>query len=225
MFDLLFIIYVLSSFVIVFIFYKFKNLQSLQPIKPFIWLMLPSVLVDTTYYFVNFYFNVNYPTAYWQRMYEFFEFYTIVYFFYQLLKLNYRLLFKLFSFLYLILYCYLLSIWKLDDSLKTDSFLIIFETLFIIIFSIIWFKNCFSELTESSLLNSPSFYFITGFLIYFSGTVFLYIIIGYILENDITKFYDYYILNNYLVVVLRIIFFIGLFKAIKNENNIKALNK
>lgn len=159
--------------------------------------------------------GVNYNTAYWFRLYLLLEFITLFYYYYKINLNDNKYLLKGFI-LYLSLYGYLLFIWDLNTCYKTDSFLTIYEFVFVLIGTVLWFRKVFGELSETSLLSSPDYYFIAGFLLYFSGTFFLFLMCDYILKNATNQFLNYWNLNILFSGLLRILLIIGIWKVPKS---------
>ncbi len=129
---------------------KKHKLSNLKPITPFIWLVFIASLEETGTVLIWYICKIDFPTGYWSRIYSLAEFLIIFYFFISILKPKYLLFFKISIALYITLYVYLLFIWNIDECNKTDSYLMILETIFIIVCSFLWCKNCFITLKETT---------------------------------------------------------------------------
>lgn len=186
-----------------------KKVSQTFYIKPFIWL----VFIATLYELLVYYFR--WITAYWYRTYTLFEFLFLFYFYFYTLKKQYKIFF-VFSFIFFILlYIYLLIIWDINESSKTESFLTITETIFVLVSSILWFKTIFGDLKENSLLKAPDYYFISGFVLYFTGTFFLFLVSDFMLKNMTSQFLSYWNLNILFTILLRTLLITGIWMARK----------
>lgn len=178
-------------------------------IKPFIWLVFFSSIYEFVGYFRN------WETPIWSRFYIFLDFIFIFYFFFNTLKKQYKNYFYFSLYSFLVVYIYLLIIWDVNESIKTDFYLTSFETVFVLISSILWFTNIFIELKESSLLNLPDYFFISGFVLYFTGTFFLFLVSDFFLKNMTSQFLSYWNLNIFFIILLRTLLIVGIWKARK----------
>lgn len=97
-------------------------------------------------------------------------------------------------------------------ELKTYGFLAIIEFFLIIIFSINWFVNVFKNKDVESLLQLSHFYFISGLLIYYSGTIFLFILSDEILQAGLSL-KSYWTVNLILLLIFRILLIISIWKG------------
>lgn len=187
-----------------------KNKESLLSyIKPFILL----VFFATIYEFISYF--PNWQTPIWSRIYILLEFLCIFYYYYLTLKKRFAFFFKLSLVLFLLFYVYLIVVWDAKDSYLTDFYLTTFETIFVLISSILWFVIIFDELKEASLLKVPDYYFISGFVLYFSGTFFLFLISDFMLKNMTSQFLSYWNLNILFTILLRTLLITGIWIARK----------
>ncbi|MBC7438904.1 MAG: hypothetical protein H7250_02825 [Flavobacterium sp.] len=116
---------------------------------------------------------------------------------------------------FLLLYIYLLAIWDSKDNLRTDFYLTAFETVFVLISSLLWFTTIFSELKETSLLRSPNYYFVAGFVFYYSGTFFLFLVSDFMIKNMASQMLSYWNINILFNILLRTLVLIGIWQARK----------
>jgi len=189
-----------------------KSLTEVSAIEPFLWLIVISgfyELIGTLLF--------SLPTDPWFRTYCLMEFAAVFYFFYTLLKDVYRLVLLISGSLYLLLYVLLLFFWDNWDNLITESYLSIFIALFVFCCSVLWFKNIFSSMSESSLVQSPLFYFISGFILYFSGTLFLFLVSSLMVKNTALSLGEHWILIIIFNIILRILLIIGIWKALRKS--------
>lgn len=178
-------------------------------IKPFVWLVFLSSIYEFTA------FNFNWNSAYWFRFYTLFDFLFIFYFYYNTLEKRYAKYFTLSITSFLVLYTYLLFIWDVDQSTKTEFYLTTFESFFVVISSVLWFITIFVEMKEDSLLNTPNYYFIAGFVAYFTGTFFLYMLSDFMMKFMISEILTYWNLIIIFNIILRTLLITGIWKAQK----------
>lgn len=181
-----------------------------HPVVPFVWLTAVSSIYE---WVVTAFFKLN--AAFWFQIYPLICFCTIYYFFYKLLNKEYKKVFRL----SIILFCitYGTSFYFFD---KTNVFIstAINEpvlTLFILICSFLWFKVLFEDVKISNLWMNDDFYFVSGLMIYHSGTFFFFLLSGFIFSSD-TYFYDYWMVNIIATVVLRIFLIVGIWRMESN---------
>ena len=100
------------------------------------------------------------------------------------------------------------------SSVKSDGILSIITFVYIIFFSIYWFLSIFEKVDVPSLLNLPLFYFVSGLIIYHSGTLFLFLMSDEI-KNSELSLYEYWIVNLILVLLLRLLLLVAIWKGRK----------
>jgi len=178
-------------------------------IEPFLWLIILSDLYELIVTR-----QLKFSSELWFRSYLLLEFSTLFYFFRKLLKGNYKAFLISYGILYLMAFITSLFFWNEWDKLKTDSFLSVLEIIFVYCSSILWFKDIFMELQEKSLLSVSVFYFLSGFILYFSGTIFLFLVSDQIKKHNL-GFEAYWNLNIFFNIVLRFLLIIGIWKGCK----------
>ena len=97
--------------------------------------------------------------------------------------------------IYLIFYIYLFSFWNTNTNLDTSSYLSTAQTVLIFTFSILWFINLFKNLENDSLLKNPHFYFVSGLVLYYLGTVFLILMSAVLFKTNKAFILEYWIFN------------------------------
>jgi len=117
--------------------------------------------------------------------------------------------------LYIFLFGILLFYWKENDNLKTDSFLSAYNTLFVILFSLLWFQKIFSNIAIDNLFRSPIFIIISALLIYYTSTLFLFLMSDYMLKDKEYSFIAFWQINVVSIIILRIFFIIGIKNSFK----------
>lgn len=171
-----------------------------------------TIFLASIYEFIfSYIFQIN--VKYWFIIYNVIAFISIHHFFYLLLNKKHKVIFLFFiaSFLFFI-YLYF-TIWNKLDFLIISSYFNTLQTIIIVTLSIIWFRRIFINLEVQSLSESPSFYFVAGLLLYYSGTVFLFLLSYSIIETDKNTFFEYWLLNIILNLVLRILILSGIWKG------------
>lgn len=191
-----------------------KKQRQLPPqasfIAPFVWL---TFIASAYELIVTLIFKVN--TDVWFRTYLLLEFYVLFYFFFKVFKNRYRPLFYFFGTVFLLTFIGLLFVWNDWSHLLTDSYLSLIEAIFVYTFVILWFKDVFHNLSEQYLWNFPLFYFISGFIFYFSGTLFLFLMGDLIDENPELIFEDFWVFNMILNIIKNIFLMVGIWRKQK----------
>lgn len=193
------------------IYFKIFKISRFQTffIEPFVWLIFISSI------FEFFAFVFNWDTPYWFRFYILLDFLLLFYFYFLTLNKKYKLFFYSFLVSFVLLYIYLLAIWNSENTFKTDFYLTAFETVFVLIASLLWFTTIFSELKETSLLRSPNYYFVAGFVLYYSGTFFLFLVSDFMIKNIVSDFLSYWNTNILFNIFLRTLILTGIWIARK----------
>lgn len=127
-------------------------------------------------------------------------------------KFRYVSVFFLFSFILSLLYFTLIT--GDYSTVKSDGILSIITFIYIIIFSIYWFISIFKKVEVPSLLNLSLFYLVCGLIIYNSGSLFLFLMREEI-KNSELSLYQYWVVNLILVLLLRILLILSIWKGRK----------
>ncbi|WP_417368230.1 hypothetical protein [Flavobacterium beibuense] len=208
--DILFYSYLLFGviylYILLFKSFKLKYLAEISGIKPYVYL-----LIFGAFYEVIFTAILRVPSAYWVTPYTLFEFLTLSYFFSKVLK-SYRLIFSFFVVIFIMFFFASLFFWNLENHMKIEAYHLALETIFVFTYTVLWFKDLFKKPEIVPLWQTPAFYFITGNVLYFTGSIFLFLFIDIIYKSSglISK---YWILALFLGAVMRIMMIIGLLKA------------
>lgn len=118
--------------------------------------------------------------------------------------------------IFLVFCVFLLIFLDSKDYLAITSYIDTFTTLFVLFFTIIWFRKLILDSYIENLLQNSTFYFISGFILYYCGTLFLFLISNYIYKADINMLHSYWVINILLNLVLRTLLLVGLWKARTN---------
>lgn len=180
---------------------------EIKAIKPFLWLLFIGSIYEIVFSTI-----LLVSVGPWIRAYYLFEFVTLYYFFRKLFVNRYRLVLNSFLIVFVISWIVSLFFWGKVHRLKIDGYLSIQESLLVFTFVLIWFKQLFKGTEFVPLWQTPLFYFLTGFLFYFGGTVFVNLLIDDIFKITglISK---YWLVSVLLNIAMRILLCIGVWKA------------
>lgn len=185
-----------------------KKKNDLKAIYPF----LVVVFIASVYEFIGS-IILKISAEYWFLPYKVLAFIALHYFYYHLLNRKYRHLFLVYIFGFVFLIVLSQTVWKSLIYLEISAYFNMFQTLIVLTFSILWFKQLFSELVEEDLTKNPNFYFVSGLLICYCGTVFLFLMSSSLYIQNKSSFQYYWLLNILLNFVLRSLLIIGIWKA------------
>jgi hypothetical protein len=184
---------------------------QLKPIIPFVVLAISSNVYELLGTLL-----LKWNAKYWFFFYDILSFVTIYYFYYEILNRQYKSLFVLSIFLFTLITLLLLCYSSLDAILINTIFTSSLQTLFVLVFSMFWFIKLFRDANVENLFANSNFYFISGFIIYYCGTLFLFLFGNYFYKESVALFHEYWILNIILNIVLTTFLLLGLWKAQKN---------
>ena len=105
------------------------------------------------------------------------------------------------------------TVWSDKFYFDISSYFNVFQTITILVLSILWFRKILIDLEFESLLDNPIYFFVSGLLVYYLGTVFVYLIGSYIYFENKELFQYYWLLNIILNLVLRTLLIVGIWKA------------
>lgn len=191
-----------------FLFFKKKLSHEIKAFIPFLIL----VFISSIYEFI-FTTLLRCNVSIWFITYSIVSFFTIFYFFNEIIIKNNTIIkvFTLCFFFLLLLILFLL--FNKEDFFKISSWIDTYATIFIFIFSVIWFKDVFQKLEYESLWNSPYFYVVSGLILYYFGNLFLFLMAELMYKNNNYSFQYYWLLNIILNLVLRTLLIVGIWKA------------
>jgi hypothetical protein len=202
------IILLLGFLPILFLFKKNSFFKSFGSIIPFVFLIFLSSFYELIF---TYFYKIN--VSFWFLVYNILSFFCIFYFFYLELNKKNKLFFLLIFKLFIILLIYFYYNFNIHDILIINSHFKIFITSFILISTTLWFVKLINEGNVHNLLQTGSFYFIAGFILYYCGTLFLFLLSNYILRVDTATLHSYWLVNVILNLILRILLLMGLWKA------------
>ena len=211
MFLLYFVVIYGVSPLLYFLIAKRKEVKELKPILPYV----AMTFVASFYEFFGT-LTFKWDCSYWFVIYEILSFLTIFYFFYQVLQKQFAKLFLAFLVGFVTLWFFLFLNFNIKDLLIINSYSHTFITVFILFFTIIWFRKLMVDAYIENLLQNSTFYFISGLILYHCGTVFLFLLSNYIYKADSNLLHSYWMINIILNFVLRTLLIVGIWKAKKN---------
>ncbi len=191
------------------LFYVLKiNNELLNQIYPF----LLVVFVASIYELIGTVFlGISYEN--WYLIYKSLAFIGIHYYFYHLLNKDYKFLFIFYGIVFIFLLFLAFTLWNGLIVLDINAYFNFYQTLVVLTFSMLWFRRMFINLEEENLAKTPNFYFISGLIIYYCGTAFLFLMSSSLYAQDKSSFQYYWLLNILLNLVLRSSLIIGVWKA------------
>lgn len=157
--------------------------------------------------------TLGWNVSYWFIIYNILSFFCVFYFYYHLLQKQFSKLFLLILALFFIFSIFLSINFRIEDFFVVCSYLDTFITFFILFFTIIWFRKLINDAHIDNLLDSSNFYFISGLILYFCGTLFLFLFANHLYKIDSEMFQSYWALNIILNLILRFLLLVGLWKA------------
>lgn len=194
----------------IFVLLKQNKIKSIRAFYPMIFLVSFGSIYEYVFTFI-----LQIDSKYWFRFYDLISFIFISYYFKSILgKENYKYIY-ITNVIYLIFYFSLFIFWNTKTSLHTSSYLSALQTVFILIFSILWFIDSFKNLEHDSLLKKPHFYFVSGLVLYYSGTIFLFLMSSVIFEKERAFILEYWMLNIFFNFIFRVLLLVGIWKAVQ----------
>jgi hypothetical protein len=193
---------------IVYLFIKNKLSVEIKNILPFIFVVFLAGAYEFTFTFI-FKWNVSY----WFIIYSLLAFFTITYFFYKLIGKQHWFLFLLSVIFFFILFFSVILRWNYHHFIELSAFIDAYQTVLVLFFSILWFRKIFLETKIVSLEKHPLFYATSALILYYCGSVTLFLLSSLILKKYNSSFHDYWILNIILNIVLKTLLIVTVWKA------------
>jgi hypothetical protein len=187
--------------------YKFFKVK-ISSIAPLVVVVCTASLYE---FFGTFVLKIN--SDYWILCYKILAFSAIHYFYLRILEGKYVKVFLLFISIFLILFVCTICMWSKINFFNTIAYFNCLQTIIVLTFSVLWFIKIFTNLELESLTRSPEFYFVAGLILYYSGTVFLFLLGGTIFKFDKANFQSFWMLNIILNLTLRSLLIIGIWKG------------
>lgn len=154
-------------------------------------------------------FSVN--TAYWFQLYSLLEILALFYFFYRLLAPFNRRSLQLGLFFLILSYLFSFSHWHTTSHLISNGLNKTTLTFFVLYGVMLWIKIIFKQQKIPNLWQHSSFYFVSGFFLYYGNTILLFLL-GNLIYNSTLNFYEFWFINILSTLLLRILLILGIWK-------------
>lgn len=158
---------------------------------------------------------LNFDSQYWFKIYSYLEFLTLLLFFRKLIGIT-QSVFYFIIILYSIIYAFLAVMFfnKININLF-ELFIPIANCLLVFTGSTKWTIQQFEKLETSSLLHFPVFYILSGMILYYSGTFFIFGLETIFRYTKSTVLLYFWYINLLLLFIYRLSFYIAIWKAKK----------
>lgn len=158
---------------------------------------------------------LNFDSQYWFKIYSYLEFLTLLLFFRKLIDIT-QSVFYFIIILYSIIYAFLAVMFfnKININLF-ELFIPIANCLLVFTGSTKWTIQQFEKLETSSLLHFPVFYILSGMILYYSGTFFIFGLETIFRYTKSPVLLYFWYINLLLLFIYRLSFYIAIWKAKK----------
>ena len=183
------------------------------PAKPFIYLTAAASFYELVFTII-----LKIDVRAWWTAYDILAFLIIFYYFYKLNAPKYRIIFYVFMALFALVTvpAVFTAAKSLNDFFHVQAIFSGIITLFVMVMTILWFRDVFKKMEVPNLWDMPDFYYVTGLFIYYSVTFFLFLLSDVIQSEGSQTFLDYWLLNIVAALILRILLTAGVWKSIRN---------
>lgn len=159
------------------------------------------------------YFKVN--SEIWFKIYPFLEFIGLLYFFRKLIGLSQSVFYIIIG-IYSVLFIYMYYLYHFKiSSTALELFIPITHCLLVFTGSTRWTIQQFKKLETSSLLHFPVFYILSGMILYYSGTFFIFGLETIFRYTKSPVLLYFWYINLLLLFIYRLSFYIAIWKAKK----------
>ena len=158
---------------------------------------------------------LGYDSQIWFKIYSYLEFLTLLLFFRKLIGIT-QSVFYFIIILYSIIYAFLAVMFfnKININLF-ELFIPIANCLLVFTGSTKWTIQQFEKLETSSLLHFPVFYILSGMILYYSGTFFIFGLETIFRYTKSPVLLYFWYINLLLLFIYRLSFYIAIWKAKK----------
>jgi hypothetical protein len=159
----------------------------------------------------------------WFLIYGILSFSCFTHYFYVLLQKRFKILFIgfiIFSALFRLGFYVPFSPYFDLSFLLKDGFCSAFDTLVFAICSILWFRKLFIEMTEESFLQNSDFYIVSGLIMYYFGTVLVFLMSNAINTANPKALNQIWIFNIIMNIVFRTLLIVALIVQQKKQRSI-----
>lgn len=158
---------------------------------------------------------LGYDSQIWFKIYPFLEFIALLYFFRKLIGLSQSVFYIIIG-IYSILFIYLYYLYHFKiSSTALELFIPITHCLLVFTGSTKWTIQQFEKLETSSLLHFPVFYILSGMILYYSGTFFIFGLETIFRYTKSPVLLYFWYINLLLLFIYRLSFYIAIWKAKK----------
>jgi hypothetical protein len=193
----------------IFSIYQNGTNQTLKPAVPFLCLTVIGSLYEPIVTIV-----LERDSMQWFRIYNIAEFVCLYYFFWKLLYKKYRAVRS--GFVLLFMTGSFLAVGANMGQLQLESIYAPFIFIFVLTFSTLWFRDTSHTEQENVKFEISTVLFICGFLLYYSGTLFFYLLSEVVLlKSKSMSYQDYWVVNIIATLILKIILTAGVWTGRK----------
>lgn len=158
---------------------------------------------------------LGYDSQIWFKIYPFLEFIALLYFFRKLIGLSQSVFYIIIG-IYSVLFIYMYYLYHFKiSSTALELFIPITHCLLVFTGSTKWTIQQFEKLETSSLLHFPVFYILSGMILYYSGTFFIFGLETIFRYTKSPVLLYFWYINLLLLFIYRLSFYIAIWKAKK----------
>lgn len=179
--------------------------KSIINFLPFIVLIFVATLVETHFF--------KYNVKKWIRLYDFLEFYALLFFFYR--ELRFKKIYSFFAISFFLLFVYLCFTWT--NTKIADQPLVISTIVLVLLSVTLWFINVFKNFEETPLYQRTAFYLVGVILLYILSTALSFLSTDFIWINKREDGYILYRINLLFNIISRIVIVIVIYKSMKQK--------
>ena len=195
------------SIILLLYFLKNKNIKEITLIVLLLGIGAFYELIFTIYFKVN--------SEIWFKIYPFLEFIALLYFFRKLIGLSQSVFYIIIG-IYSVLFIYMYYLYHFKiSSTALELFIPITHCLIVFTGSTKWTIQQFEKLETSSLLHFPVFYILSGMILYYSGTFFIFGLETIFRYTKSPVLLYFWYINLLLLFTYRLSFYIAIWKAKK----------
>lgn len=158
---------------------------------------------------------LGYDSQIWFKIYPFLEFIALLYFFRKLIGLSQSVFYIIIG-IYSVLFIYMYYLYHFKiSSTALELFIPITHCLLVFTGSTKWTIQQFEKLETSSLLHFPVFYILSGMILYYSGTFFIFGLETIFRYTKSPVLLYFWYINLLLLFIYRLSFYLAIWKAKK----------
>jgi hypothetical protein len=188
----------------------FVKSQKLLEIKYLIFLIGIGAIYELVFSFY-----LKFSSEIWFKIYSYLEFITLLIFFRKLIGMR-QSVFLYITLFYTIIFAIFATLFfeKINVNLF-ELFIPISNCLLVFNFSTKWTLLQFEKLEASSLFQSPIFYILSGMILYYTGTFFIFGLESMFRNTKSSVLLYFWYVNLLLIFIYRLSFYIAIWKAKK----------